>query len=322
MSFTTRSILCAAFILFLLLVPSSAGSWIVQSISQDANARGISGGLQDGLQIAGTSNDNVFIVQHIMQEAGLNNPYFRDIVLADRDGQVVGESNIPEDLNKLVDEIRSRDDDFGVVFCNMDFPLMKDELEDKPNGPPEEPDEPKEIDDDKLFIYIIILIEGKYDFGDAPDRYQTTLVSNGARHITVPGFYLGHKIDAEADGQPDLKAAGDDLNETDDGDGVVFAGILNPGMDARVDVTASSPGFLNAWVDFNGDGDWTDEGEKISSDQRLDSGANHIQFSIPAGALVGSTYARFRFSSIKGLSFEGPAPDGEVEDYLVQIAEL
>jgi hypothetical protein len=319
MRFTIRSILCAAFILFLLLVPSSAGSWIMQSISQDANARGISGGLQNGLQIAGTSNDDVFIVQHMMQEAGLNDPYIRDIVLANRDGQVVGESNIPEDLNKFVDEVRSRDDDFGVVFCNMDFPLIVDGQEDDPNEPPEKP---KEIDDDKFFVYIIILIEGKYDFGDAPDRYHTLLAANGARHITVPGFCLGHKIDAEADGQPDIKAAGDDLNETDDEDGVVFASVLNPGMDARIDITASSPGFLNAWADFNGDGDWTDEGEKISSDQRLDKGINHIQFGIPAKALAGNTYARFRFTSIKDLSFEGPAPDGEVEDYLVQIAEL
>jgi hypothetical protein len=292
----------------------------MQGISQDVNAKGISNGLQNGLQIAGTSNDNVFIVQNILQEAGLNNPFIREISLLDRDGQVVGYSNIPEDLNKFVEEVRSRDDDFGVVFCEMDFPLITGKLEDDPNAPPDNPDRPKEIDDDKFFIYIIILLEGSYDYGDAPDTYHTTLVTNGARHIIVPGFYLGHIIDAEVDGQPDTDVAGDDLNETDDEDGVVFAGVLNPGMDVRIDVTASSPGFLCGWIDFNGDGDWADEGEMISSDQRLDKGINHIQFSVPAGALEGSTYARFRFSSVLGLSSAGPAPDGEVEDYRVQIA--
>ena len=57
----------------------------------------------------------------------------------------------------------------------------------------------------------------------------------------------------------------------------------------------------------------------IFSDQSLDSGINHINFTVPARALEGSTYARFRFSSVRGLSSEGPAPDGEVEDYSVQI---
>jgi hypothetical protein len=294
----------------------------MQGISQDVNAKGISNGLQNGLQIAGTSNDNVFIVQNMLQEAGLNNPFIREIALLDRDDQVVGYSNIPEDLNKFVEEVRSRDDDFGVVFCEMDFPLIIGKLEDDPNAPPDNPGGPKEIDDDKFFIYIIILLEGKYDYGDAPDTYHTTLVTNGARHIIVPGFYLGYTIDAEVDGQPDTDAAGDDLNGTDDEDGVVFAGVLNPGMDARIDVTASAPGFLSGWVDFNGDGDWADEGEKVSSDRLLDKGINHIQFSVPGGALEGSTYARFRFSSVRGLSSAGPAPDGEVEDYRVEIAGL
>jgi len=65
----------------------------------------------------------------------------------------------------------------------------------------------------------------------------------------------------------------------------------------------------------------TDVGERIFSDQSLDSGINHINFTVPARAVEGSTYARFRFSSVRGLSSEGPAPDGEVEDYRVQIVE-
>ena len=97
-------------------------------------------------------------------------------------------------------------------------------------------------------------------------QYHTLLASNGARHLIVPGIYLGKKIDAEVDGQPNINAAGDDINETEDEDGIIFTGALNPGENSLIDVTASCPGFLNAWMDFNGDGDWTDEGEKILSD--------------------------------------------------------
>jgi hypothetical protein len=38
------------------------------------------------------------------------------------------------------------------------------------------------------------------DFGDAPDSYGTTLASNGARHLLVPGIRLGTTNDYESDG--------------------------------------------------------------------------------------------------------------------------
>jgi hypothetical protein len=325
-------ILCAAVILSWLSMPSFAGSWIVQSISQGATGDGNSNGILDGVQVAGASNDDVFIVQHIVQEARANDPDIgdiRDIAIINSGNQLVAQSNIPEDLNKVVEEIKNKDYSFGVPFCEMDFPLISEKIDKPAEGPndpgvpidPEGSDELKSIDDANFYEYIILLMDGKWDFGDAPDKYHTLLASNGAKHFIVPGVYLGQKIDAEADGQPNINATGDDLNGTDDEDGVVFASALNPGKNALIDVTASCPGFLNAWIDSNGDGDWTDVGERIFSDQRLDSGINHINFTVPAGALEGSTYARFRFSSVRGLSFEGPAPDGEVEDYRVQIVK-
>ena len=317
-------ILCAAVILSWLSMPSFAGSWIVQSISQGATGDGKSNGIRDGVQVAGASNDDVFIVQHIVQEARANDPDIgdiRDIAIINSGNQLVAQSNIPEDINKVVEEIKNKDDSLGVPFCDMDFPLIYKKIVTPPVGPsdPEGSDEPKAIENANFYEYIILLLDGKWDFGDAPDKYHTLLASNGAKHFIVPGVYLGQKIDAEADGQPNINATGDDLNGTDDEDGVVFASALNPGKNALIDVTASIPGFLNAWIDFNGDGDWTDDGERIFSDQSLDSGINHLNFTVPARALEGSTYARFRFSSVRGLSFEGPAPDGEVEDYHVQI---
>lgn len=330
MRLTIGLILCTAVILSWLSMPSFAGSWIVQSISQGATGEDNSNGIRDSVQVAGAYNDDIFIVQHIVQEAGLNDPdigIIRDIAVIYKEDQLVAQSNIPEDINRVVEEIKDKDYSFGVPFCEMDFPLIYEKIALPPEGPndqgvpsdPEGPDEPKAIDDAHFYEYIILLMDGMWDFGDALDKYHTLLASNGAKHFIVPGVYLGQKIDAEADGQPNINATGDDLNGTDDEDGVVFAGILNPGKNALIDVTASCPGFLNAWLDSNGDGDWTDVGERIFSDQRLDSGINHINFTVPARALEGSAYARFRFSSARVLSFEGPAPDGEVEDYRVQI---
>jgi hypothetical protein len=331
MRLTIRLILCAAVVLSCSM-PSFAGSWIVQSISQGATGEDNSNGIRDGVQVAGASNDNVFIVQHIVQDARANDPdigNIRDIAIINNEDQLVAQSNIPEDINKVVEEIIKKEDSFGVPSCEMDFPLIYKNLDipaEGPNDPgvpsdPEESVELKAIDDANSYEYIILLMDGKWDFGDAPDEYHTLLASNGAKHFIVPGIYLGQKIDAEADGQPNINETGNDLNGTDDEDGVVFASALSPEKNALIDVTASCPGFLSAWIDFSGDGDWTDVGEKIFSDQRLDNGLNHINFTVPSSALEGSTYARFRFSSVRGLSSEGPAPDGEVEDYRVQIVK-
>ncbi|MDH7487797.1 MAG: GEVED domain-containing protein, partial [Anaerolineae bacterium] len=161
------------------------------------------------------------------------------------------------------------------------------------------------------------------DFGDAPDpTYPTLLASNGARHVIVSGFYLGASVDADPDGQPNGTATGDDNDGNDDEDGVVFTTSLTPGTLAGVDVTASAPGVLNAWMDFNGDGDWADAGEQIFVDVSLGAGLNSLTFPVPPGAIPGTTFCRFRFSTVSGLSFDGLAPDGEVEDYMVTIGEV
>ncbi len=165
------------------------------------------------------------------------------------------------------------------------------------------------------------------DFGDAPDpTYPTLLANNGARHIIVPGFLLGGLIDAEANGQPDPTATGDDLAGVDDEDGVVFNTALIPNVPNTITVTATipagAPAYLNAWLDLNGDGDWADAGEQIFTDQPVTSGANALTFTPGAITAVGKTFARFRLSSAMGLTPTGQAPDGEVEDYEIRIVPI
>jgi hypothetical protein len=172
------------------------------------------------------------------------------------------------------------------------------------------------------------------DFGDAPDpAYPTLFASNGARHYVDPAVYLGGGVDFDADGQPNANANGDDLDGNDDEDGVIFTTPIRPGQMANVTVTASVMGVLHAWIDFTGDGDWGDPNEKIFHNVFIGSGPNLLSFSVPAGAVPGTTYARFRFISYDAyetcpgfgianpLSYDDWAPDGEVEDYLVEIEQ-
>lgn len=172
-----------------------------------------------------------------------------------------------------------------------------------------------------------------YDFGDAPNAEQSgftnsypTLVSqDGARH-GASGPIMGASRDVESDGHPTAAADGDDTHNTSDEDGVTFvSGFLAPGDPAAtigVDLTASpANGLLNAWIDFNADGDWDDSGEQIFTDIAVTAGrVNTLSFAVPATAELGPTFARFRVNSAGRLGYTGWAADGEVEDYRVSIA--
>jgi uncharacterized repeat protein (TIGR01451 family) len=160
------------------------------------------------------------------------------------------------------------------------------------------------------------------DFGDAPDvslgppwSFPVTLAENGARHGVVAGFHLGATLAAETDGTPSAAADADA-----DDDGVSFASPLATCEDEQVTVVASAPGLVDAWVDFNANGSWNDDGEQIFTSQTVTAGANSLTFKVPCTATVTDrTFARFRYSSTGGLAPSGVAADGEVEDYQVAI---
>jgi hypothetical protein len=157
------------------------------------------------------------------------------------------------------------------------------------------------------------------DFGDAPDpAFPTRLASNGARHAIVPNVRLGLNLDAEADGQPNLTATGDDLaGPVNDEDGVTYVGTMIPGQTYPVTVAAAVNGFLNAWVDFGADQSWAQPGDQIFTNQPLVAGLNALVFNVPATAAWGTNvFARFRFTTAtNNLGYVGLAPDGEVEDH-------
>jgi hypothetical protein len=162
------------------------------------------------------------------------------------------------------------------------------------------------------------------DLGDAPAPYPTLIADDGASHGMLAGFGLGELVDGELDGLPDADGLGDDLDNLADEDGVVFPWALFAGFEGSVDVTASagvSPGVLNAWLDFNMDGDWDDAGEQIAEDVVLDDGTHTLTFDVPSDAVVGNTFARFRYGYTRGIGPTGADWAGEVEDHQVLVLE-
>jgi hypothetical protein len=158
------------------------------------------------------------------------------------------------------------------------------------------------------------------DFGDAPDSYGTLLASDGARHaLVVGGPYLGPSVDAETDGQPRVGADGDDINTHNDADGVVFLSPVTPAFPAYIQVAGTAGACLDAWIDFDGDGVFDPEDRITQDGFILTGGDDMLVFDVPADATLGLTYARFRVSSACGLGPTGRAPDGEVEDYALNL---
>ena len=162
--------------------------------------------------------------------------------------------------------------------------------------------------------------EPTLDFGDAPDSYGTTLAADGARHVATDGFFLGAAVDTESDGQPAATALDDDTNGVNDEDGVTPPLQLTLGATVAFRVTASAAGFLDAWIDFDGDGAFDDPRDRVFSAEPLVAGENTLLVAIPMDATAEiQTYARLRFSSLGGLAPTGAAEDGEVEDYRIPL---
>ncbi len=147
--------------------------------------------------------------------------------------------------------------------------------------------------------------------------YPTLLTENGAQH-SAAGPTLGSQRDAEANGIHSATADADGADE----DGVVFGTIRVGHLDASVTVNvqnAPQGAELDAWIDFDGDGDWGGPAEHIADSVSIANGNNVLTFDVPSGAADGLTFARFRLSTVGNLGLHGVAADGEVEDYAITI---
>tara|TARA_R110002049_G_scaffold4601_6_gene32895 strand:+ start:100190 stop:105202 length:5013 start_codon:yes stop_codon:yes gene_type:complete len=173
------------------------------------------------------------------------------------------------------------------------------------------------------------------DFGDAPDSYRTTLDADGPSHGLLDGLRIGNAVDRDLDGRPGAAADGDDVNGLldingnviDDEDGLRLLSPLGPGATSTVEVSLTNStgtaAYLQAWVDFNGDGDFEDVingiSERVATDLLLGTGQHILPVTVPIDAETGTTYARLRYSQTPGLGIGGDADTGEVEDHAITI---
>jgi hypothetical protein len=172
-----------------------------------------------------------------------------------------------------------------------------------------------------------------YDFGDLPLSYDQRPLGGGnftydpARHLKG-AYWLGASVDSEGSAAPSADADGDDL-VGDDEDGVAF-GTIAAGQTATITVTANTfTSYLQAWFDWNDDGDFNDAGERVLTDKLLQQGANNITFNVPMNVSVSNVYARFRLGEHshdpvttlpRAINTPwGRAATGEVEDYRVAV---
>ncbi|MBP2699857.1 DUF4347 domain-containing protein [Vibrio parahaemolyticus] len=165
------------------------------------------------------------------------------------------------------------------------------------------------------------------DYGDHNVRYLD------AAHDTSSDstLYMGAAIaDIEqlsqntANGGTDVTGDDSDANG-DDEDGVYVGSIanniaiqgqvFNVGDIVSLNIPTNGTGVLNAWVDWNDDGDFDDVDEQIATN--LSPAANVISLSLPISlnSIVGTVNSRFRYGSESNIDWYGEAADGEVEDH-------
>jgi uncharacterized repeat protein (TIGR01451 family) len=173
------------------------------------------------------------------------------------------------------------------------------------------------------------------DFGDAPDSYGTNKANSGpegigASHILSTTIRLGTVVTDEElpsqDGQPNAAANGDDINGTDDEDGVTsFAPLLDSSTTYTVGIraqnTSGANAYLGGWIDFNRDGRFSATEGVVQTIPTGTNGNVNIAWTGLTGLVPGNTYARFRINNdpLTVNSFVGGGRNGEVEDYALII---
>ena len=119
-----------------------------------------------------------------------------------------------------------------------------------------------------------------------------------------------------------IEITGDDADGVS-GPGGTAIGFFNPYVFTELVVTASQDSLLDAWVDYNRDGDWDDPNEQVAAAMQLTAGENELSVKAPLepDSVPGQTFARFRISDVGGLRPTGLTTNGEIEDYQIEIVD-
>ena len=160
------------------------------------------------------------------------------------------------------------------------------------------------------------------DNADVPDAP----ISYGNPTHTIAGIRLGASVDADASLLNNATATGDDVNNTDDENGVTLVPLLPTGEITVVPVDIqNASGFLSVWFDWNADGDFLDAGEQMVTAQAVAVGPLNINIAVPLTAIIGPTFARFRVCTNNTALDNCNTPvstvqSGEVEDYQFTVS--
>ena len=167
------------------------------------------------------------------------------------------------------------------------------------------------IDVDLAFVQVVDI-----DLGDLDAPFDSTL-ETGPYH-KIGSLFLGAGVDADTATLADADATGDDLDGTDDEDGVSFDSTtwtpdaVADGDDGSVDIDVTGgSGFFLGWIDWNGDGAFTGTGELVAN-RAVSAGATTVSFDIPDGTdLNADLAARFRLfaeaPTLPSLAYTGGA---------------
>lgn len=165
-----------------------------------------------------------------------------------------------------------------------------------------------------------LVAASQLDFGDAPQGYPVRLAENGARHAPDGLRVLGFTGNTETDGAHHPLA----LSSSEDDNGVVWPALWEQGSVIEMTISVNADCRLDAWVDWTQNKSWAglplDLRDQIAASLPLHAGTNTLKVLVPAQAVPGVTFARLRVSSGGCLAPTGPAPDGEVEDWPLQIS--
>ncbi len=168
----------------------------------------------------------------------------------------------------------------------------------------------------------------EYDWGDLPDLaagtavgdYESLAANNGPRHIINPNIQLGATNTMEADAQSNANADGD----TDDG--LTLTGNENwvPGTTLNIPFattnTTGSTAHLEAWIDWNADGDFADLGEMVADMDDAASFPSALVITVPTNAVQNQKLGfRVRLSTTNNMTPYGEIANGEVEDYFITV---
>lgn len=180
-----------------------------------------------------------------------------------------------------------------------------------------------------FFVWCVPAIGQIPDYGDLPESlYPTKFSQNGARHYLHPDLYLGAvPPDGEFDGLASSNAIGDDGDQVDDEDGIQVASLrITAGLRFTLPVKCTNllagEASLKGFADWNQDGDFDDTGEisVIAVASGTAGDIRPLRFDVPASAVTTTpTALRLRLSSVPNLPVDGDAPDGEVEDFFIQV---